>query len=114
MVSSDNFDFLASVNGSILHTCKCRGQSSHLLAWIYHVAGSDNLIPHRVYCAMTTSERTGADVSHAATVVCKNGATFSLSGTSLLPGNAHSDPPVGKRIKIKIFGTKGALVYSGE
>jgi hypothetical protein len=47
-------------------------------------------------------------------VVCKNGATFSLSGTSLLPGNAHSDPPVGKRIKIKIFGTKGALIYSGK
>lgn len=63
---------------------------------------------------MTTSERTGADVSHAATVVCKNGATFSLSGTSLLPGNAHSDPPVGKRIKIQIYGTKGALIYSGE
>ncbi|KAL3781970.1 hypothetical protein HJC23_001315, partial [Cyclotella cryptica] len=73
-----------------------RGQSSHLLAWIYHVAGSENLIPTRVYCAMTTSERTGADVSHAAMVLCKNGATFSLSGTSLLPGNAHSDPPVGK------------------
>jgi hypothetical protein len=32
------------------------------------VAGSDNLIPTRVFCAMTTSERTGADVSHAATV----------------------------------------------
>ena len=63
---------------------------------------------------MTTSEHTGADVSHAATVVCTNGATFSLSGTSLLPGNAHSDPPIGKRIKVKIFGTKGALVYSGE
>lgn len=91
-----------------------RGQSSHLLAWIYHVAGCENLIPTRVYCAMTTSERTGADVSHAATVLCKNGATFSLSGTSLLPGNAHSDPPVGKRIAIKIFGDKGALIYSGE
>ena len=91
-----------------------RGQSSHLLAWIYHVAGCENLIPTRVYCAMTTSERTGADISHAATVICKNGATFSLSGTSLLPGNAHSDPPVGKRIAIKIFGDKGALVYSGE
>eukprot|EP00804_Cyclotella_cryptica_P026005 CCRYP_018191-RA/>CCRYP_018191-RA protein AED:0.26 eAED:0.26 QI:0/0/0/1/0.33/0/4/0/204 len=65
------------------------------LAMALH-AGSENLIPTRVYCAMTTSERTGADVSHAAMVLCKNGATFSLSGTSLLPGNAHSDPPVGK------------------
>ncbi|KAL3777133.1 hypothetical protein HJC23_002584, partial [Cyclotella cryptica] len=35
-----------------------RGQSSHLLAWIYHVAGYENLIPTHVYCAMTTSERT--------------------------------------------------------
>ena len=101
-------------SGEMLGNGFAWGQSSHLLAWIYHVAGSNNLIPTRVYCAMTTSERTGADVSHAATVVCNNGATFSLSGTSLLPGNAHSDPPVGKRIKIKIFGTKGALIYSGE
>ncbi|KAL3787245.1 hypothetical protein ACHAWO_003482 [Cyclotella atomus] len=100
-------------SGEMLGNGFAWGQSSHLLAWIYHVAGCDNLIPHRVYCAMTTSERTGADVSHAATVMCKNGAIFSLSGTSLLPGNAHSDPPVGKRIKIKIFGTKGALIYSG-
>ncbi|KAL7470841.1 hypothetical protein ACHAXS_011121, partial [Conticribra weissflogii] len=94
------------------------GQSSHLLAWIYHVSSGrgagEDLVPDRVYCSMTTSEKTGADVSHAATVHCTNGATFSLSGTSLLPGNAHSDPPVGKRVKIKIFGTKGALFYSGD
>mmetsp|Transcript_21727 Transcript_21727/g.45641 ORF Transcript_21727/g.45641 Transcript_21727/m.45641 type:complete len:402 (-) Transcript_21727:165-1370(-) len=94
------------------------GQSSHLLAWIYHVSsgrgGGEDLVPDRVYCSMTTSEKTGADVSHAATVHCTNGATFSLSGTSLLPGNAHSDPPVGKRVMIKIFGTKGALIYSGD
>merc|ERR1712194_29117 len=88
------------------------GQSSHLLAWIYHVAGT--MGPKRVFCAMTHSEETGADVSHAATVICEKGATFSVSGTSLLPGNAHSEPPVGKRVKIKIFGTKGALIFSGD
>lgn len=101
-------------SGDMLGNGFAWGQSSHILAWVYHVAGSENLKPSRVYCAMTHSEATGADVSHAATIICQNGATFSLSGTSLLPGNAHSDPPVGKRIKIKIFGTKGALFYSGN
>lgn len=91
------------------------GQSSHLLAWIYHVAGGGGgLAPSRVRCAMTTSGRTGADVSHAATVTCGNGATMSLSGTSLLPGNAHSDPPVAKRVRIEVFGTEGALFYGGN
>mmetsp|Transcript_27424 Transcript_27424/g.58930 ORF Transcript_27424/g.58930 Transcript_27424/m.58930 type:complete len:375 (+) Transcript_27424:678-1802(+) len=110
-------------SGEMLGNGFAWGQSSHLLAWIYHVTCSNGneygeqqqqLAPSRVYCAMTTSEKTGADVSHAATVICENGATFSLSGTSLLPGNAHSDPPVAKRIKIKIFGTKGALFFSGN
>ncbi|KAL7543504.1 hypothetical protein ACHAXR_013179 [Thalassiosira sp. AJA248-18] len=102
-------------SGEMLGNGFAWGQSSHLLAWIYHVVGNEqNLTPSRVYCAMTQSEETGADVSHAATVICQNGATFSLSGTSLLPGNAHSDPPVAKRIKIKIFGTKGALFFSGN
>lgn len=100
-------------SGEMLGNGFAWGQSSHLLAWIYHV-GCDHLIPKRVYCAMTKSELTGADLSHAATVICEDGATFSLSGTSLLPGNAHSDPPVGKRVKIKIFGTKGALFFSGN
>lgn len=107
-------------SGTMLGNGFAWGQQSHLLAWIYHVTSTgsssleQNLVPKRVFCAMTKSELTGADVSHAATVICNNGATFSLSGTSLLPGNAHSDPPVGKRIKIKIFGTKGALFFSGN
>jgi len=101
-------------SGEMLGNGFAWGQSSHLLAWIYHVTSEEHLVPSRVYCAMTHSETTGADVSHAATVVCKNGATFSLSGTSLLPGNAHSDPPVAKRVKIKIFGTQGALFFSGN
>ena len=100
--------------GSMVGNGFAWGQQSHLLSWIYHVAGSKTLIPSKVFCHMTNSDKTGADVSHAATVICSNGATFSLSGTSLLPGNAHSDPPVGKRIEIKIFGTKGALVYRGD
>jgi len=100
--------------GSMLGNGFAWGQQSHILSWIYHVVGVENLIPSKVFCHMTKSEKTGADVSHAATVICSNGATFSLSGTSLLPGNAHSDPPVGKRIEIKIFGTKGAVIYRGD
>ena len=87
------------------------GQSSHLLAWIFHVC--PDLQPNSVFCSMTHSPTTGADVAHAATVTCSNGAVLSISGTSLLPGNAHSDPPVGKRLRLEIYGTTGALIYNG-
>ncbi|KAL3811368.1 hypothetical protein ACHAXA_011332 [Cyclostephanos tholiformis] len=90
------------------------GQSSHILAWVYHAVGPGMLVPSRVHCVMTHSDATGADVSHAATVACVCGAAISLSGTSLLPGNAHSDPPVAKEVVIRIFGTKGALSYCGN
>eukprot|EP00957_Ditylum_brightwellii_P096943 7382447-Ditylum_brightwellii.AAC.1 len=69
------------------------GQSSHSLAWVYRVSGN-TLCPKRVFCAMNHSARTGADVSNAATIICDDGITFSMLGTSLLLGNAHSDPPV--------------------
>mmetsp|Transcript_19791 Transcript_19791/g.29034 ORF Transcript_19791/g.29034 Transcript_19791/m.29034 type:complete len:398 (+) Transcript_19791:463-1656(+) len=100
-------------SGTMLGNGFAWGQSSHLLAWVYHVSGN-TLCPKRVFCAMNHSERTGADVSHAATIICDDGITFSMSGTSLLPGNAHSDPPVGKSIRIKIFGTEGAIFYTGD
>ena len=90
------------------------GQSSHVLAWVYHAVGPDKLVPSRVHCVMTHSDATGADVSHAATIACACGAAISLSGTSLLPGNAHSDPRVAKEIVIRIFGTRGALSYCGN
>ena len=89
------------------------GQSSHLLGWIYHVCGPQ-LQPQRVYCAMTHSETSGADVAHAATIHCRHGAILSVSGTSLLPGDAHSEPPVGKHIQIRIFGDRGTLIYGGD
>jgi predicted dehydrogenase len=92
------------------------GQSSHLLGWIYHVC--PNLVPLQVFCTMTHSEATGADLSHAATVICRDrdhaNVVMSISGTTLLPGNAHSDPPVGKQVEIKIFGTGGAVMYCGN
>ena len=87
------------------------GQASHMLAWIYHVSG---VTPIRVFCQMTHSEVTGADVSHSATIICDDGVVFSLSGTSLLPGYEHSKPPVGKRVGIEIYGTEGALIYGGD
>ena len=87
------------------------GQASHMLAWIYHVS---NVTPSRVYCQMTHSEKTGADVSHSATITCEDGVVFSLTGTSLLPGYEHSKPPVGKRIAIEIYGTEGTLIYGGD
>jgi predicted dehydrogenase len=108
------------------------GQSSHLLAWIYHVCPM--VRPLEVYCTMTHSETTGADVSHSATIRCCRTATpdeqevpsnntakppddivvLSLSGTTLLPGNAHSHPPVAKEVQIEIFGSHGCIFYRGN
>lgn len=93
------------------------GQCSHLLAWIFHVC--PNLLPHHVFCIMNQSPVTGADVSHSASIVCSdmcgtNDVVLSMSGTSMLPGNVHSEPAVGKILRIKIFGTKGTLLYSGD
>lgn len=96
------------------------GQSSHVLAWIFHVYPS--LRPETVYCNMTHSPQTGADVAHAASIRCRdesvtdtsdNVVVFSLSGTSLLPGDAHSDPPVGKHVQLNLYGSEGSLLYSG-
>jgi len=61
-------------------------------------------------------------VAHSASIRCRdesarasadNTVVFSLSGTSLLPGDAHSDPPVGKHIQIGLYGSGGSLLYSG-
>ena len=89
------------------------GQASHLLAWIYHIAG-DQVVPEQVFCRMNHSKSSGADLSHAATIVCKNNVTMSLSGTCLLPGNEHGNPPIGKEISIEIYGSDGALFYKGN
>jgi predicted dehydrogenase len=116
------------------------GQSSHLLAWIYHVCPM--VRPIEVYCSMIHSETTEADVSHSATIRCcsstdvtttpdepEGGITasynttkqppadivvLSLSGTTLLPGNAHSHPPVAKEVQIEIFGSHGCIFYRGN
>lgn len=98
------------------------GQSSHILAFLYHIC--PQLEPVDVYAALTHSPKTGADVSFGATIRCLDGqegvvgsnelAVLSVSGTSLLPGNAHSDPPVAKRIQVEVYGTEGSLHYEGN
>mmetsp|Transcript_31445 Transcript_31445/g.62611 ORF Transcript_31445/g.62611 Transcript_31445/m.62611 type:complete len:328 (-) Transcript_31445:1751-2734(-) len=104
------------------------GQIAHVLAWIYGVLGvgmtssSSNTdsethgvaIPTKVYCNMTHSDKTGADISFASVITCRDGTTFSLSGTALLPGSQYTDPPVGKQIRVELFGTKGSLMYGGD
>ncbi|CAB9508441.1 Oxidoreductase family, NAD-binding Rossmann fold [Seminavis robusta] len=99
--------------GNMLGNGFAWGQSSHLLAWIYHVTG-DAVMPETVFCQMNHSDTSGADLSHAATIVCQNDITFSLAGTCLLPGNEHGDPPVGKEISVEIYGSEGALFYKGN
>lgn len=100
------------------------GQIAHVLAWIYGVLGvgmtssgsnTDSethgvAIPTKVYCNMTHSDKTGADISFASVITCRDGTTFSLSGTALLPGSQYTDPPVGKQIRVELFGTKGSLM----
>ena len=95
------------------------GQLAHVLAWIYSVLGAgtakeDIATPTKVYCTMTHAPHTGADVSLAAVITCKDGITFSLDGTALLPGSQYADPPIGKQIRVEIFGTKGSLIYKGD
>ena len=90
------------------------GQLAHILAWIYAVLGEDVAVPTKVFCNMTHSIKTGADISLAAVITCKDGITFSIAGTALLPGSQYADPPVGKRINVEIFGTNGCLLWGGD
>lgn len=121
---------LPTGDGSMLGNGFGWGQSSHLWAFLYHVM--PQLQPQDVYCSLTHSATTGADVSFGAVVRCTStddetttsgddGATrdewttvLSVSGTSLLPGNAHSDPPVPKKAVIEIFGDQASLHYAGN
>lgn len=93
------------------------GQSSHVLAWVFYVC--PQLSPIEVYCRMTHSTATGADVALSGTIICRdchsdNEVILSVAGTSLLPGNEHSDPPVGKQIQFKLYGEDGAIIYCGD
>lgn len=87
------------------------GQLSHLLAWVLAVAQVEvdevTAITHR-------SERSGADLMDAALIRCKGNKSISLSGGCGWPGNEHGEEATGKHFDIKIFGTKGVLMYGGD
>ena len=93
------------------------GQTSHLLAFLFHIL--PDLEPKNVYCRMTHSQATGADLTHSATIECfdlksENIVIISMSGTALLPGHQYSDPPVAKLVHIDVYGNDGSLHYSGN
>ena len=71
------------------------GQLSHLLAWVFKVTA---LTPASAFCSMSWSAASGADLSDSAVIVCEGGASISVSGSAGVPGDAHGDHPVGKRL----------------
>ena len=87
------------------------GQLSHLLAWVFKVT---QLRPVEAYAAMGRSGRSGADLTDAAVLRCAGGASIALSGAASVPGDAHSDCPVGKYVSVRIFGSAGMLTYEGD
>ena len=60
------------------------------------------------------SEKSGADLTDAALIRCSRGCSVSLSGSCSWPGNAHGKVPTGKQFDIKMFGSKGVLMYGGD
>lgn len=80
------------------------GQLSHTFAWVYLVTG---LTPKDVFCHMSYSDKTGADVYDSATIRCTNGATISVQGIGDIAGPC-------KKIDNKIFGSEGMIIFSGD
>ena len=87
------------------------GQASHVLAW---VLGAANLKVDEVTAITHRSERSGADITDAALVRCRNGCSISFSGGCSWPGNEHGDQATGKHFDIKLFGSKGVLMFGGD
>lgn len=87
------------------------GQLSHVMAWVLHVGGLEveevTAITHR-------SEKSGADLTDACLIKCKDGTSISLSGGCSWPGNEHGDEATGKLFDVKMFGSKGVLMYGGD
>jgi len=94
-------------SGSMVGNGFAWGQLSHTLAWVYMVTA---LCPTTVYCTMSYSKTSGADLYDSAVVRCTNGATIALQGVATLPESNTS----GKLVENKIFGTEGCLLYSGD
>ena len=91
------------------------GQSSHVLAWVLGVA---NLDVTEVTAMTHRSEKSGADLMDAALIRCQNSqgnnSSISFSAGCGWPGNSYGTNPRGKHFDIKIFGSKGVLMYGGD
>ena len=87
------------------------GQLSHLLGWVLFVGG---LNVEEVTAMTHRSDKSGADLTDAALIRCSKGCSISLSGSTCWPGNAHGEVPTGKQFDVKMFGSKGVLMYGGE
>lgn len=106
------------------------GQLSHTLAWVLLVTG---VVPETVFCFMTPSTKSGADIYNAGSIRCSDGCLISISGTattspSYYPSvgpkltatstpNSNSETlPMrhGKLIDNKIYGSEGMLLYCGD
>jgi predicted dehydrogenase len=93
------------------------GQSSHVLAWVLGVA---NLQVKEVTAITHRSENSGADITDAALIRCKNNVSISFSASCQWPGmdaatsESAGEEPTGKHFDIKIFGSKGVMSYSGD
>jgi predicted dehydrogenase len=105
------------------------GQSSHLLAFLFHIL--PNCDPKTVHCRMALSKESGADIAHSATIECldttvtvkgkvvtdltdDNTVLINMSGTALLPGHQYTNPPIAKLLNIDVYGDDGSLHYSGD
>lgn len=86
------------------------GQLSHLLAWPIMVGA---LEVQEVTAMTHRSEKSGADLMDAALIRCVGNVSISVSGGCGWPGNQWTEN-AGKWFDIKMFGTKGVLMYSGD
>jgi ecotin len=87
------------------------GQLSHLLGWVVQVGA---LEAEEVTAMTHRSERSGADLMDAALIRCKGGVALTISGGCGWPGNEHGKEATGKHFDIKMFGSKGVLMYGGD
>ena len=91
------------------------GQSSHVLAWVLGVGGLDAL---EVTAMTHRSEKSGGDLMDAALIRCRNmegnECSISFSAGCGWPGNQYGATPRGKHFDIKIFGSKGVLMFGGD
>lgn len=80
------------------------GQFAHTFGWFYLVSG---LEPQTVFAFTGKSDKSGADIFDAVTILCTNGATVSLSGAATIPGGS-------KIVQNRLIGSEGMLSYCGS